>query len=251
MGNTPRRFIFINLFGLVASGIAFAWIARSGTFDFWVAQHFFDPATRTFPLEHNRALFFWGHTVLKKISVVAWLICIGLALASIRVRKLQSWRQVLLTFIVMGGLASWLVQSLKGASPHSCPYDLAVFGGSDYWFPLFDAVTTIVHKGQCWPGGHASAGFVLIAGYFALREKAPVWARRVLVFSLVLGTVMSAVQVVRGAHFVSHNLWSLWFVWATCMGLHLAMAGYRRLRGHTAAVYDASVTAGAAPEYRP
>lgn len=251
MENSSRRFIFANLFGLVAAGIVFTWISRSGALDFWVTQRFFDPVTRTFPLEHNHTLFFWGHAVLKKISVVAWLICIGLAFASIRVRALQSWRQVLLTFIVMGGLASWLVQSLKGASPHSCPYDLAVYGGSDFWFPLFDTVTTIVHKGQCWPGGHASAGFVLIAGYFALREKAPKWARRVLVFSLVLGTVMSAVQVVRGAHFVSHNLWSLWLVWATCMVLHLAIAGYRRLRGRTSAVYDAAVTAKAAPGCRP
>lgn len=250
MQNFSRRFIVANLLGLSVTGIVFTWIARSGTFDFWVAQHFFDPVTRTFPLEHHRALFFWGHTVLKKISVVVWLVCIGLALASMRVRALQPWRQALLTFIVMGGLASWLVQSLKGASPHSCPYDLVVYGGSDFWFPLFDAVTTVVHKGKCWPGGHASAGFVLIAGYFALREKAPAWARRVLVFSLALGTVMSAVQVVRGAHFVSHNLWSLWLVWATCMALHLAAAGYRRLRGRESVVRDVPVTAEAAPEYR-
>jgi membrane-associated PAP2 superfamily phosphatase len=27
---------------------------------------------------------------------------------------------------------------------------------------------------------------------------------------------MSLVQVIRGAHFLSHNLWSLWIVWAVC-----------------------------------
>jgi membrane-associated PAP2 superfamily phosphatase len=32
----------------------------------------------------------------------------------------------------------------------------------------------------------------------------------------VMGAVMSVVQMARGAHFLSHNLWSVWLVWATC-----------------------------------
>ena len=48
------------------------------------------------------------------------------------------------------------------------------------------------------------------------RESKPKWARLILLFSLVMGAVMSAVQMARGAHFLSHNLWSVWLVWATC-----------------------------------
>lgn len=225
-----RRFISINLIGLFITGMLFTWIARSGTFDFWVSQYFFDPVTRTFPLEHNHRLFFWGHTVLKKISVIIWLLSIGLAVASIRLKALRQWRRALLLFIVMGGCVSLVVQSLKGSSIHACPYDLAMYGGKDFWFPLFDTITMAVHKGRCWPGGHASAGFVLIAGYFALREQAPSWARGILIGSLVLGAVMSAVQVVRGAHFVSHNLWSLWFSWAVCATISMLIEGYRYWR---------------------
>lgn len=244
MAHSYRRFIGLNLLGLLVCGVLFTWMSRSGTLDFWISQHFFDPVSKTFPLEHNKPLFFWGHTVLKKISVVIWLVCIGMAIASIRVRSLRRWRQPLLVFIVMGGLVSLAIQLLKGSSPHSCPYDLAMYGGSDYWFPLFDTVTTIVHKGQCWPGGHASAGFVLIAGYFALRDVAPQWARRVLISTLVLGMVMSVVQVVRGAHFMSHNLWSLWICWAVCVATSLLLEGVRCLRGRQA-VLDSSVTAEA------
>lgn len=230
MENSYRRFISINLVGLLVSGILFTWLSRSGTFDFWVAQHFFDAATQTFPLERNQTLFFWGHTVLKKLSVIAWLLCIGLAIAGIWLPSLRAWRRPLLVFIVMGGCVSLAVQLLKGSSAHSCPYDLAVYGGQDFWFPLFDTVTAVVHKGRCWPGGHASAGFVLIAGYFALRERAPLWARRILIASLALGTAMSVVQVIRGAHFVSHNLWSLWFSWAVCVAISLMIESFRVLR---------------------
>lgn len=223
MENTYRRFATINVIGLILSGLLYAWIARSGTFDFWVTQHFFDPLSRTFPMENNRTLFFFGHTVLKKIIVISWLICIVLALASSWIRYLLPWRGALFTFVVMAGATAQLIQSLKHASIHACPYDLAMYGGHDAWFPLFDKIITVVRMGHCWPGGHASAGFGIIAGYFALRQQKPDWARRLLVLGIVLGTVMGAVQVVRGAHFVSHNLWSLWLVWALCFAIDVLM----------------------------
>lgn len=221
MQNSYRRFNAVNLIGLILSGLLFAWIAHSGTLDFWLSQQFFDPVSQTFPLQHNRPLFFLGHTVLKKITVIGWLICIVLAVASIRLQRLRPWRRTLITFVVMAGCTAQVVQALKGSSIHACPYDLAMYGGNAPWFPLFDSITAAVHKGRCWPGGHASAGFAIIAGYFALREKEPRWARWALIAGLVLGTVMGAVQVVRGAHFLSHNLWSLWFVWAVCFAISM------------------------------
>lgn len=230
MQNSYRRFISVNLIGLLVSAILFIWLSRSGTFDFWVSQQFFDPLTQTFPLEHNKRLFFWGHQVLKKLSVIAWLVCIGLVVGSIWSQRLRTWRKPLLVFIAMGGVVSLVIQVLKGSSLHACPYDLTMYGGKSVWFPLFDTVKMAVSQGRCWPGGHASAGFVLIAGYFALREQAPTWARRILFGSLLLGAVMSAVQVVRGAHFVSHNLWSLWFSWAVCVAISMLIEGYRYWR---------------------
>jgi membrane-associated PAP2 superfamily phosphatase len=234
--NSYRRFISINTIGLILSGLLFAWIAHSGTFDFWLSQQFFDPVSQTFPLEHNRPLFFLGHTVLKKITVIGWMFCMVLAVASFWVQRLRPWRRVLITFVVMAGCTAQVVQSLKGASIHACPYDLAMYGGKETWFPLFDSITAAVHKGRCWPGGHASAGFGIIAGYFALREQEPRWARWALITGLVFGIVMGAVQVVRGAHFISHNLWSLWIVWAVCFAISLLINAAPLLKRHQAGV---------------
>lgn len=211
-----RRFAIINLIGLLLSGLLFAWIARNGALDFWLAQQFFDPLAQRFPLRDSHALELWGHTVLKFITVLAWVICIVLALVSNWVKVLRPWRRALLLFVVMAGCAAYVVQTLKGASVHSCPWDINVFGGTAQWFPLFGAIGSPVGPGLCWPGGHASGGFALAAAYFALRNSRPQFARWMLAIGLLFGSVMSIVQMARGAHFLSHNLWSLWLVWATC-----------------------------------
>jgi membrane-associated PAP2 superfamily phosphatase len=220
--NSYRRFTLINLIGLVLSGLLFTWIARSGTLDFWIEQQFFDPVTHSFPLKNARHLVFLGHTLLKDITALGLIIGIVLAVASSWVSYLKPWRRALTTFCLMATASALLVQGIKDNSVHACPWDLAMYGGHDAWFPLFDRVSAAVEMGRCWPGGHASGGFAIIAGYFALRMQRPRWARMILALGLILGAVMGGVQMVRGAHFLSHNLWTLWFVWVACFSLDAA-----------------------------
>lgn len=223
MTSAYRRFAGINLIGLLLSGVLFTWIARDGKADFWIAYLFFDASTDQFPLRISPGLIFWGHTVLQAITVWAWVLCIGLAIASNWIAVLRPWRRVLTVFVVMAGVAAYIVQTLKGASVHSCPWDINTFGGQAAWFPLFEKANNLTGPGRCWPGGHASGGFAIGAAYFALRESKRQLARWMLALGLAFGVVMSLVQMARGAHFLSHNLWSLWLVWATCFVIDLAL----------------------------
>jgi membrane-associated PAP2 superfamily phosphatase len=233
------------MIGLALSALLFTWIARSGTLDFWIEQRFFDPVTHSFPLKNAPYLVFLGHTLLKDVTSLGLLVGIVLAVAGNWVDWLRPWRRALTTFCVMAGAAALLVQQLKGSSVHACPWDLAMYGGHDAWFPLFDRVSAAVELGRCWPGGHASGGFAIIAGYFALRTQRPQWARRMLVLGLVLGTIMGGVQMARGAHFLSHNLWTLWFVWLTCFAIDAALHVWQRRA--TLAVAAESVGAAVLP----
>jgi len=47
------------------------------------------------------------------------------------------------------------------------------------------------------------------------------------VVALVLSFGMGWVQQMRGAHFLSHTLWSLWLSWATVLVLHAATGAWR------------------------
>jgi membrane-associated PAP2 superfamily phosphatase len=61
----------------------------------------------------------------------------------------------------------------------------------------------------------------MLAIYFAFRADHPRQASLGLVLGLVLGTLMGWTQMMRGAHFMSHNLWSLWVVWMVLLTLYL------------------------------
>jgi membrane-associated PAP2 superfamily phosphatase len=223
MNPSYARFATINVIGLLLCGLLFTWIARDGALDFRLAHLFFDPSTHSFPLRVSDALDFWGHTVLKLFTVWILVIAAVVLVVSNWVESLKSWRRALFLFVVMAACAAYLVQTLKGASVHSCPWDINTFGGSAQWFPLFGPIGAMSGPGLCWPGGHASGGFAVMAGYFALRDSKPKLARLILIFSLAIGALMSVVQMARGAHFLSHNLWSMWLVWVTCFVIDALM----------------------------
>lgn len=116
-------------------------------------------------------------------------------------------------------LALLLVSSLKFFSRTSCPWDLAEFGGvatylSHWTWPLYDG-----GPGRCFPAGHASTGFAFVAGYFALRERSPRQAGYWLAGALAAGLVLGLAQQLRGAHFMSHTLWTAWLCWSLAFGL--------------------------------
>jgi membrane-associated PAP2 superfamily phosphatase len=66
--------------------------------------------------------------------------------------------------------------------------------------------------GHCFPAGHASAGFAWLVGYFAWPQGSAV-ARRWLIGALIAGLTLGVAQQLRGAHFMSHTLWTSWICW--------------------------------------
>ena len=120
-----------------------------------------------------------------------------------------------------------LIPLLKLGSLTSCPWSLAEFGGTatpvSHWaFGVADG-----GPGRCFPAGHATAAFCFLPGWFNLRRAAPLAARRWLVATLVAGAVLTMVQVVRGAHYVSHSLWTGWL----CCVLGVVLVHALRARG--------------------
>jgi membrane-associated PAP2 superfamily phosphatase len=119
------------------------------------------------------------------------------------------------------------VPSVKRVSRTSCPWDLQPFGGTVPYIPHW-AVQRDGGPGHCFPSGHAVSFFAFLPVYFLWRTHAPQRARVFLALLLGLGAAGSLVQVVRGAHFVSHVAWSAWACWTICA---LAAPAERRAVG--------------------
>jgi len=162
---------------------------------------------------------------------LAWALALGLCLAVWwpvgPLRALPVSRRLQLAGGVL--VATLLVSVLKSFSPASCPWDLAAFGGVarpvSHWAWW---TAPAGGGGRCFPAGHASAGFAFLSGYFVFRETAPGLARRWLLGALGAGLLLGLAQQWRGAHFMSHTLWTAWFCWCTAWvldWLHGATAG--------------------------
>lgn len=199
------RFYATNFILLAIFGLLFLLWSRHESLDIALSQRWFDPLTQRFPLQHNRWLDLINHRLVKDAIIAG---AVLLLLSGLRQRN---GRRVLVALLF--GLGPLVVGLLKAHSAHSCPWDLALFGGKAASFVLLDAVPANSGPGQCFPGGHASSGFALMALFFLWWPEHPRRALLALLIGVLTGLLMGYGQVMRGAHFFSHNLWAGWWVW--------------------------------------
>jgi membrane-associated PAP2 superfamily phosphatase len=131
----------------------------------------------------------------------------------------QALRRPALYFFLSLGLSIGFVGLLKTLTNVACPRDLSEFGGAFPYVHLFAHRPAALHE-RCFPAAHASSGYALVALYFVLRERSR-WASRLgLAAGLVMGLIFGIAQQARGAHFVSHDVWSAWLVWTISLSLY-------------------------------
>ena len=161
--------------------------------------------------------------------MLAWVVVLLMALDAWRPLVAGPSRRERRLWLAVTVAAVLLVPGIKRISRTSCPWDLAEFGGVARYASHWALGIVDGGGGRCFPAGHASAGFAFLGGYFALRRRQPHAARLWLAASLVAGLVLGGAQQVRGAHFMSHTLWTGWLCWTTGWLCDLA-AGLLRQR---------------------
>ena len=148
---------------------------------------------------------------------VGWLLMLVVALGVWwpigLLRRIDLGERLQLAISVLVALG--VVSSLKSLNATSCPWDLAEFGGVARYASHWALGVVDGGGGRCFPADHASAGFAFVGGYFALRHRQPRAARLWLAASLAAGMILGGAQQVRGAHFMSHTLWTGWLCWTT------------------------------------
>ena len=199
---------------------------ESTPIDATISGWFFDPVTGGFPLRYNVAFEIATHQWAKYIVLLIGSAVIAGYLLSHIVPALATRRRLLLFLSLALTLAPVAVILLKAGSPRHCPYDLIEYGGYAAHVGLFDPVPSGQNPGHCFPGGHASGGFCLLAFYFAgVEMRNRVVAMTGLWGGLAAGMLFGMARVAQGAHFLSHNLWSAVVCWLVTLALYLVIIG--------------------------
>jgi membrane-associated PAP2 superfamily phosphatase len=159
-----------------------------------------------------------SHEGLKWLSGAAfgWLV-LGLRWPLGVLRRLDARRRAYL--VGSATLCLTLIPIAKRFSFTHCPWDLAIFGGGADYLRLFDWPPSGARRGHCFPAGHATAAFAYLAGWFVWRDVNRSIARRWLIAVLAFGGWAGLAQQVRGAHFLSHTLWTAWVCYAVAIVL--------------------------------
>jgi membrane-associated PAP2 superfamily phosphatase len=189
--------------------------------DIALTARFYDPVTRAFPLRttflFDTVLHHWTKYVVISIACLAW----GGYFLTHALPALRRHRRELLFLGLALALAPAAVSLLKLVSDRHCPWDVDTFGGFASYLALLDVTPAGLTPGHCFPAGHASTGFCLMAFYFiGWSAHRPALAWTGLAAGLIAGLGLGLGRVVQGAHFLSHVLWSGIVCWIVLVALH-------------------------------
>jgi membrane-associated PAP2 superfamily phosphatase len=234
-GLLARRAIARIVLGLVVAAGLIIWLGRFTDIDLILADAVFDRGANVFPWREAWLADTFTHRILKVVLTVAAASVVLAAVADLirpRARFTHAFR-LRLRLVALAALAVPLVIStLKQQSDAHCPWDLARYGGTEPYVRLFQALPHGVLPGHCLPGGHAATALWLLALAVFWLPHAPRKALAVAGAALVFGAAVGWMQQLRGAHFLTHTLWSMWLAVAVVLALVIVLQGWaQRHRG--------------------
>jgi membrane-associated PAP2 superfamily phosphatase len=221
---SSRFWLYHAVYPLLAFVLLAVLFEKTGL-DLVCSDSFFDFTHQTWKFKDA----WWAEGLLhlqgRKLVLVLFLWPLAVWVLSFFRESWRPWRRTALYVVLAIGLGTGSVALGKEVVNRHCPWDYARYGGDVAYGTLFDPPAACCSKGRCFPAGHAAAGFSLMSGYFIYQRHNRRKALGLLAFGFSVGTLFSFAQVARGAHFVSHNLWSLAICWFVCLGLYAGPFG--------------------------
>jgi len=154
--------------------------------------------------------YFWLETVIHKGGRMVFAVFFVTLLSCCFLPTHKRYRGPLVYLTLSIFLSVVSISLLKKISGIPCPWSVSFLGGSRdmvEWFQGFNG------ESGCFPAGHASSGYAWVALYFFALMLRPALKYQALALGLSLGLIYGGAQQLRGAHFVSHDIWTLAICW--------------------------------------
>lgn len=188
--------------------------------DTWVADRLYAWQGHRWALKDAFATQVLIHIGGRDLSAAVWL-AVAVAWAVARLRAgLAPLRKPLAYLLLSTLLATALVAWVKSWSNMDCPWDLLRYGGDRPYVGLLGLRPVGLSRGVCFPAGHASGGYAWMALYFFFLTVRPRLRWFGLAIGVAAGLLFGIGQQLRGAHFLSHDLWTATICWLSALGMY-------------------------------
>lgn len=161
------------------------------------------------------------------VRVVGIIIILAIVLSA-WLEPLRRQRRALLYLFAATLSSTILIALFKKFSGVPCTWNVARYGGTEAYASIWSWSQLDHSRGGCFPSGHAAVGYAWTAVYFLCLSIAPRWRWAGLAGAIILGLVFGFAQQLRGAHFLSHDLWSLAICWMSSLLCYVGMFGAGR-----------------------
>lgn len=214
------RFYAVHCGPPVLIGLALA-LFEPAALDQKLSAMFYDSTLREFPLRHDWFLEVVMHHWAKYLMVMIAVAMLGGFVLSFCIESLKPHRLALLFVFLAMVFGTLGVSGIKAMSNKHCPWDLEIYGGFAPYIPLLGAPVQGIKAGQCFPAGHASGGFSLMAFYFVgMHYGRRRLAHAALAGGFACGFILGFGRIMQGAHFLSHILWAALVCWIVAAVLY-------------------------------
>lgn len=183
--------------------------------DIFVQSFFYNFETRNWIIDKNEPIlkFFFYDGIKNLLLFVGVLILFSLVFFR-KKDLIQEYKKGLIIVLLASILVPSIVGFLKDITNTPCPCNIVYFNGTYPDKKVFDSYPDdFIQKSKvkCWPAGHASGGFALMALFFLF--KTPKNQKRALVLALIIGWSMGTYKMLLGDHFLSHTIITMLMAW--------------------------------------
>ena len=183
--------------------------------DIFVQNFFYNFETKNWIIDKDEPILkFFFYDGIKALLILLG-VAIFFSLIFLRKRRfVQEYKKGLIIVLLSAILVPLLIGSLKAITNTPCPCNIIHFNGTYPETKVFDSYPKDFKqksKVKCWPAGHASGGFALMALFFLF--KTPKNQKRALIGALIIAWSMGIYKMLLGDHFLSHTIITMIMSW--------------------------------------
>ena len=183
--------------------------------DIMVQNYFYNFETKSWLIDKDEPILkFFLYDGLKQGLIIFGVFILILLIFFRKYEFVKEYKKGLIILLLSSIFVPTIVGSLKAITNTPCPCNIEHFGGEYPDIKVFDKYPEDFiqkSKAKCWPAGHASGGFALMALFFFFKNPRNQFFG--LIGAITLGWSMGTYKMLLGDHFLSHTIITMILAW--------------------------------------